>query len=426
MQRNYRFLWLALVPLGAVGALATGMVSLPWQFGGEPTVETVAKQAEGREKQATNPARLKSKEKQQAALQPATPKPPQSLAAGPPAAPFGVDVARINLEGSSVIAGYGEPGATLTVLADGKPLGVVIADAAGDWVLITSHKFADLDPSISLKTGDLRRKVVGAVDDTARPRAEPGAVRTAPLKPARTAADVTKQMMVRLKRLTQEAEAEAAVATAPASSGQVASYRPSTEAPLSRDDVVTGSVGTNPTRTEARPKVTASAPSRSALRSRAPSGNAPAAKAPVTRVAPPAPASTTPTQRVAAAAPPIKSAPVTDSLPVPVQFVYRKAVLTEQGREAANLLLAYFMAKRFEIVTLSGHADERGTERANHTLSKQRLLRIRDLLRTGGFHGRIELVPKGETEKYRGVDRSLFQPEELYQLDRRVEVMSAR
>lgn len=425
MQRNYRFLWLALVPLGAVGALATGMVSLPWQFGGEPTVETVSKQAEGREKQPADAARLKSQDRQQAALQPETPQSPQSLAAGAPDAPFGVDVARISLDGSSVIAGYGEPGATLTVLADGKPLGVVVADAAGDWVLITSHKFAGLDPSISLKAGDLTRKVVAAVDDTARTRAEPGAVRTAPLEPARTAADVTKQMMVRLKRLAQDAEAEAAVATAPASSGQVASYRPSTENPLSRDDVVTGSVGTNPAapaRTdEARPKAAASAPSQSALRTRASSGNPP-----VTGATPPAPTSTSPAQRVAAVGPPIQSASVTDSLPVPIQFVYRKAVLTEQGREAANLLLAYFMAKRFEVVTLSGHADERGTERANHTLSKQRLLRIRDLLRTGGFQGRIELVPKGETEKYQGVDRSLFQPEELYQLDRRVEVMSAR
>ena len=31
MQRKYQFLWLALVPFGAAGALATGMVSLPWQ-----------------------------------------------------------------------------------------------------------------------------------------------------------------------------------------------------------------------------------------------------------------------------------------------------------------------------------------------------------------------------------------------------------
>lgn len=426
MQRNYRFLWLALIPLGAVGALATGMVSLPWQLGGEPAVQTESKQAEqpSREaekpaQQAERPARAQSTENRQAALQPA---PPQSLTVKAPSAPFGVDVARISMVGSSVIAGYGEPGSTLTVLADGKPLGVVIADAAGDWVLITSHKFAGLDPSISLKAGDLMRKRIAAVDDGAPSGSEPVAEVTAP---AATAAEVTKQMMLRLKKLTREAEAKAAVATRPAASGQVASYRPSPQAPSFRDGVVTGSVGAN---------VAASSPGAPTstlptLGAKTPDGAATDARAPVTRATSPAPPSSRPAQRVASATPnePAQAnRPVTDSLPVPVQFVYRKAVLTEQGREAANLLLAYFMAKQFEVVTLSGHADERGTERANHTLSKQRLLRIRDLLRSGGFQGRIELVPKGETEKYQGVDRSLFQPEELYQLDRRVEVMSAR
>lgn len=446
MQRNYRFLWLALIPLGAVGALATGMVPLPWQFDAEQTVQTPSKQAE-------SPAPREPETKQQAALQPGTPKPAraaQALDAGAPSDSFGVDVARISMVGSSVIAGYGKPGSTLTVLADGKPLGVVIADAAGDWVLITSHKFASLDPSISLKAGDLMRKVVAAVDEAPKLTTQPAATLTtpAPPAPAQTAAAVTKQMMQRLKKLTQEAKAEAAVATAPEPAGQVASYRPSPETPLPRDGVVTGSVATKaaaPARTRTEPSTTAAtpstpAPSPPAPRAKTASGTAPAASAPVVRTESPVPSSSPPApraQRVATAAPtaaaapsqpgqPIKPAPVTDSLPVPVQFVYRKAELTEQGREAANLLLAYFMAKKFEVVKLSGHADERGTERANHTLSNQRLLRIRDLLRSGGFQGRIELVPKGETEKYQGVDRSLFQPEELYQLDRRVEVMSAR
>ncbi len=108
-----------------------------------------------------------------------------------------------------------------------------------------------------------------------------------------------------------------------------------------------------------------------------------------------------------------------------MQFVYRKAELTPKGREAAALLLKYFLAKDFKDVVLSGHADERGTNRANMALSKQRLLRIEQLLREGGFQGRLKLVPKGETEKYTGVDRSQFDTEELWQLDRRVEVVSA-
>jgi len=113
-------------------------------------------------------------------------------------------------------------------------------------------------------------------------------------------------------------------------------------------------------------------------------------------------------------------------VPVPVQFRFRQAEFTPQGREAAALLLAYFKAKQFKSVVLSGHADERGSAPANKALSKQRLIRIERLLRNGGFNGGIKLLPMGETQKYSGVDRSKFEAEELYQLDRRVEVLSAQ
>ena len=43
-------------------------------------------------------------------------------------------------------------------------------------------------------------------------------------------------------------------------------------------------------------------------------------------------------------------------------------------------------------------------------------------LREGGFNGRLELVPKGKTEPYSGVVRGDFSQEDLYQLDRRVEL----
>jgi len=113
-------------------------------------------------------------------------------------------------------------------------------------------------------------------------------------------------------------------------------------------------------------------------------------------------------------------------LPVPVQFVYRRDVFTATGERAARLLLKYFLAKGFKTVTLSGHADERGTRRANFDLSLARLKRLERYLREGGFSGQLVLQPKGELEKYTGVDRSRFAIEELYQLDRRVELVAAR
>ena len=107
-------------------------------------------------------------------------------------------------------------------------------------------------------------------------------------------------------------------------------------------------------------------------------------------------------------------------------FVYNEATLTPDGRRAAGLLLEYLNIKKFTSVTLSGHADERGLPNYNMELSRQRLLVIERILREGGFHGGLDLVPKGATEPYMGVDRKLYPYEDLMQLDRRVELRGMR
>jgi outer membrane protein OmpA-like peptidoglycan-associated protein len=110
------------------------------------------------------------------------------------------------------------------------------------------------------------------------------------------------------------------------------------------------------------------------------------------------------------------------SIPIPMTFVYNEATLTSDGHRAASLLLEYLNLKKFAEVTLTGHADERGLPNYNMELSRQRLLVIEQLLRQGGYQGRLNLVPKGSTEPYTGVDRSRYPYEELMQLDRRVEL----
>ncbi len=103
-------------------------------------------------------------------------------------------------------------------------------------------------------------------------------------------------------------------------------------------------------------------------------------------------------------------------------FVYNEATLTPEGRRATGLLLEYLNLKKFDVVTLSGHADERGLPNYNMELSRKRLLVILHLLRDGGYQGKLELLPKGSTEPYMGVDRSQYPYEQLMQLDRRVEL----
>jgi outer membrane protein OmpA-like peptidoglycan-associated protein len=112
-------------------------------------------------------------------------------------------------------------------------------------------------------------------------------------------------------------------------------------------------------------------------------------------------------------------------MPVPMTFVYNEATLTPVGRSSARLLLEYLTLKKFASVTLSGHADERGLPAYNMELSRERLVTIEQVLRDGGYQGKLELVPKGAKEPFTGIDRSKYPPDELYQLDRRVELRVA-
>ena len=111
--------------------------------------------------------------------------------------------------------------------------------------------------------------------------------------------------------------------------------------------------------------------------------------------------------------------------PVPITFVYREARPTPLGEKAARLLVDYVRLKGVDSIELTGHADERGSDDFNLQLSRQRLEAIENVLRTGGYQGRIVLVPKGSSEPYRGVDRRALPLEDLYQLDRRVELRRA-
>jgi len=114
------------------------------------------------------------------------------------------------------------------------------------------------------------------------------------------------------------------------------------------------------------------------------------------------------------------------SVPVPITFVFNEATLTGDGSKAASLLLEYLQLKRFSKVTLTGHADERGSDELNLGLSRERLETVARYLRAGGYKGQLELIAKGKSEPYAGVVRGDFSREDLWQLDRRVELIVSR
>jgi outer membrane protein OmpA-like peptidoglycan-associated protein len=118
-------------------------------------------------------------------------------------------------------------------------------------------------------------------------------------------------------------------------------------------------------------------------------------------------------------APPVRT-------PTPIRFVYDKATFTEEGRKSASGLVDYLRTQQLASVTLSGHADERGSDRYNMDLSRRRLDAVMQFLRENGVAGKLVLLPKGKREPYSEIDRRGLPKEHIYQLDRRVELQPAR
>ena len=119
-------------------------------------------------------------------------------------------------------------------------------------------------------------------------------------------------------------------------------------------------------------------------------------------------------------------ATASQSAQAPITFLYNDTTFTTEGRRAADSLAKHLMAERPGIVSLSGHADERGSDQYNMELSRRRLTVVADYLRENGFAGKLELIPKGRSAPYMAVDRQALSKEDLFQLDRRVELLRAR
>ena len=124
--------------------------------------------------------------------------------------------------------------------------------------------------------------------------------------------------------------------------------------------------------------------------------------------------------------PPTRHAASLQANTAPITFVYNETTFTNEGRKAATLLAKYLSLERSKAVSLSGHADERGSDGYNMELSRQRLEVVASYLRDYGFVGTLELMPKGKSEPFTGVDRRSLSKEDAFQLDRRVELRLAR
>lgn len=108
--------------------------------------------------------------------------------------------------------------------------------------------------------------------------------------------------------------------------------------------------------------------------------------------------------------------------PAPIPFAYDEAAVTATARKQADALGEFLRERKLETATLSGHADERGSDEYNMELSRSRLESVARYLRESGYTGKLVLVPKGKSEPYGGPGRSQLSKEDAFRLDRRVEL----
>ena len=110
------------------------------------------------------------------------------------------------------------------------------------------------------------------------------------------------------------------------------------------------------------------------------------------------------------------------SVPVPVNFYTNETRFTPTGDKAIQELAE--AAKTMRMMKLVGHADPRGTAEHNMDLSRRRVEAVRAELLRQGITAEIRVDWKGATQPFNvGVlpNADRLSPEEIWQLDRRVE-----
>ena len=114
---------------------------------------------------------------------------------------------------------------------------------------------------------------------------------------------------------------------------------------------------------------------------------------------------------------------VVKQVPVPIAFHTGSDRFTERGLAAAAELAGHLKAQQPGQVAIVGHTDPRGPEAYNLELSQQRAEAVARYVREQGFRGRIEIVAKGESERFPVEDPGAWTKEQRWQMDRRVELI---
>lgn len=285
-----------------------------------------------------------------------------------------LDLAEVSTSGAtSVFAGRAAPGSSVTVFEGDVAVATAKANDNGDWSLATDHKFAGPDPKFSLRSGTFKIASETSAEDNGS-HAKPAAALPSQTAVSDAAQRGTSPSLALLKNFENVVASAREEAAAQAHTGSSVTATATAPPPASQNR---GAV----------PEV----------------------------------------QALASTPPEVASSehPQSATIPVPMTFIFDEATLTSDGEKTAKLLLDYVQLKKFKSISLTGHADERGTAEYNMDLSRKRLDTVAAYLRNGGYDGELKLIPEGATQPFMGIDRSKFSRDDLMQLDRRVELRNA-
>ena len=331
-----------------------------------------------------------------------------------------IEIARIEAGGASVIAGRSPPNHRIVVLANGREIATAVATDEGQWSVIVSDAIAagPVELSVSATPANGGPVVVSTPRQLVVPPTPPTRVAEAP--PVK----VWAPPMAAGVPASKLSPAKAAVAPAerPSPAGP-AQYQAESRAKAAADKQALEQFAAVVERARTDAAATAKRESSEAR----PAGTTPPHGLGATAVAPTTATPATATTAAATSAAPTRATstlpdPAQVPIPVPITFVTDEIELTPDGARAAALLAEYLRLKRPEGISLSGHADSRGSDGYNMDLSKRRLETIERYLRQAGYAGKLSLTPKGKREPYLGVDRTRLSANEVYQADRRVEL----
>ena len=111
-----------------------------------------------------------------------------------------------------------------------------------------------------------------------------------------------------------------------------------------------------------------------------------------------------------------------EKVPPPITFDYDSVTFTAVGTEAADELLVLLKTRHPVHITVVGHTDQKGSGEYNLDLSKRRAEAVIAYLRKNGVEARFVAEGKGKREPRDISTNAGYTPDEIDQLNRRVEI----